>query len=685
MAILTLTFVPAELPITDKGINIGIEASGVPLSLSTEEFVELRTRKGESTAGVLDVMIDIVSNFVIAWNLDYRNTGGLDSSIATVTQTNVVTITFSNPSWQIITVTGDAITDGNITFVISNPIPQDEASVGIVDYEAFVGDPCEDALANVEATGGNDLYNVYLKPDNTLVQSAVASPFQIQGARGGIDEYRITDTTGFLIGNITVEGPWQLNLSSKFLTLIITNLSGGTTVSISIVFRHEDILPYTYSLTGVVYQSSNVFTGLAPATYTLYVKDAFGCIATTTFIVDGVTTITETIFKISEVNALRFAQIEENVKKNHKNTLSCFELKKLTNPFFHRYLSTDPVITQFKTNAQYINVYAIEQDGSQTAILPVKMTDNIGLDANSTSTYFDLGEGRSAIYFGVVDILDPITDALIETTDFGFTLPEWANTVDNFVTIEGIGQVPIDSIGFSEFYNSFVLEFDIAYTGVPVERKLSATYNLQPYEIYEATADMSVLPELFNIIIEVGADVDNIDFQFISEKIKRVTDSDKLIEIFYSDDENKGDMVYQTGIVHKMLLEGAIDYVGESKTEGYDGETEFFVTDNTVYDSQKFVFYRLSSEMAHKMRLVITHLYLQINGLNYKISEIPEIKTDINNNSKTFSITLKRGGEQFLTDAQEIIEVGEQPTAEKQAIVGAIEASAGKSLILYTK
>ena len=30
------------------------------------------------------------------------------------------------------------------------------------------------------------------------------------------------------------------------------------------------------------------------------------------------------------------------------------------------------------------------------------MTDNIGLDALSTSTYFDLGEGRSAIYFGEV-------------------------------------------------------------------------------------------------------------------------------------------------------------------------------------------------------------------------------------------------------------------------------------------
>ncbi len=687
MATVTLTFVEAQLPITSKLLTINVEAGGVPVAPFQEFFTTLRVANAQVTAPIDELDADVVAaNFIIAWNLDYRNSGGTNNAVAIIgASLNEVIINFVNPSWQVISVSGTAISSGNITSAEVNPAAEDDASVSIIDYEADPANRCEQALANVEAAGGNDLYNVYLKPSMTLVASAVASPFQLDVFRGDNREFRVTDTTGFFIGEITSEAPWILSLDSKFLTLTITNLSSGTTVNISIVFRNNDILPYTYSLTGVVYQSENVFTGLSPDTYTLYVKDAFGCIKTTTFIVDGVTEITETILRISEINALRFALIEEDAKKNHKNTLSCFELKRLTYPFYHRYLSTDPIVTQFKTNAQYINVYALEKDGTQTAILPLKMTDNIGIDAKSTSTYFDLGEERSAIYFGVVDILNPLTDAVIETTDFGFTLPEWANTVGNYVTIEGIGQVPIDSIGYSEFYDSFVLEFDIAYTGAPVERKLAAIYNKQPYEVYEATADMSLMPELFNIIIEVGADVDNIDFQYISEKIKSVTDSDRLLEIFYSDDENKGDMVYQTDIVHKMLLEGAVDYIGESETEGYNGNTDFFVTDNTVYDSQRFTFYRLSSEMVHKLRLVVTHLYLQINGLNYKIAEIPDIKTNINNNSKTFSITLKRGGEQFLTDSQEIIEVGERATANKQAIAGAIEASQGKSLILYTK
>ena len=77
-----------------------------------------------------------------------------------------------------------ALIDGNITYVISNPVIQDDASVSIVDYEAHVSDPCEKALANIEASGGDDFYNVYLKPSMTLVQTAVASPFQILEDRG---------------------------------------------------------------------------------------------------------------------------------------------------------------------------------------------------------------------------------------------------------------------------------------------------------------------------------------------------------------------------------------------------------------------------------------------------------------------------------------------------------------------
>lgn len=54
-----------------------------------------------------------------------------------------------------------------------------------------------------------------------------------------------------------------------------------------------------YSIDGVTYSASNSFTGLAPNTYTVYVKDAAGCIKTTTVTVDNASGLTLTLSAVS--------------------------------------------------------------------------------------------------------------------------------------------------------------------------------------------------------------------------------------------------------------------------------------------------------------------------------------------------------------------------------------------------
>ncbi|MBL0147097.1 MAG: hypothetical protein IPP48_16675 [Chitinophagaceae bacterium] len=41
-------------------------------------------------------------------------------------------------------------------------------------------------------------------------------------------------------------------------------------------------MPLVYSIDGITYQTSGIFINVAPATYTVYVKDAANCIATQT-------------------------------------------------------------------------------------------------------------------------------------------------------------------------------------------------------------------------------------------------------------------------------------------------------------------------------------------------------------------------------------------------------------------
>jgi len=652
--------------------------TGVGISSLFETFVNLRQGSGQvttpNTGGGLDVFM-AAEEFNTAWNLDYKNFGSTNNLVASYSL-DTVTITLINDTWQFDSVLGTLIDNLKVSTVINNDAIVAPKSAQLDSITADIANPCLNAIANISAEGGTGVYNIRVNEDTVF--SGLSSPMQLNLPRGSFNLIIITDNGGNTIGSLFLKPPRKF-IPTDF-DLKVENFTGGATLSINLKYISSYLLPATFSLDNITFQESNVFTGLPDGTYTVYVKDALGCVSSKPIFIDGYTDLTETVFTISAINAIHFAKVEEG-KKNLRNTLSCNELKRLTYPFYHRFLIDDVITTQLKTNAAYLNIYTIDSEGTTNVLSAVQKSNNTNLKAKSTATYFSLGGGRSAIRFGLVDILDYTTETVIEQADFGFSLPEWANQEGKYVTISGLGQVKIDSISYSDTYDSFILEFNIAYIGFPQTRKVSAVYNLQPYELFEFTTSMATNPDLFQVVIEAGLDLDNIAFTYISEKIKQVSDNENLFKIVYSDDENKGDMVYQTGIQHLIRLEGQTDYAGEQNTEGYDGDTEFYSTENSVYSSERFYFPRLSTNIAHKLRLVTAHKLLNINGIYYKIAETPEIKTDINNNSKSFSVLLKSGGSEFLSKNQEII----SGSTESELGVGAIEASQGKSLILWTK
>jgi hypothetical protein len=670
-----LTFLSA--PIAEENISISID-TGTGIYSLTETFKSIRSRAYEVSIAQPDENPNVernraALNYLSAWNLDYKNYGS-NSNLTATTSDNTVTITLNNTAWQFTDVVGTAINSGAVSFTITNGTRENPKAVSFTNFEASTN-VCSDAKANLTATGGTESFKVYV--NNVLTLNGVAAPFQLTNARGSVKTIRVTDSLDALIGELTLRTPRKF--IEEDISIEVDNLESGATVSIDTKYISNDILPLTYSLDGTTYKSENIYSGLANDSYTLYVKDAFGCVTTKDFVVDGQTSLAKTVFTISDVNALRFAKFEEG-KKNHLNTLSCNELRSLSQTYFHRYTLDDVISTQFKTNAQYINAYTLDREGATNALSVVKHTTNIGNRAKSTCTLFNYEIGKTGVYFGAVDMVDYDTNAVLSQTDFGFTLPEWANTVGQYVNVEGIGEVKIDDIGYSEFYDAFVLVLKFGLTETSSSR-ISATYNIQPYEVYQFDVAMSLQPEVFNVVIEVGSDAQNISHTYISEKIKRVVDSDRLFEISYWDSSNKGDMVYQTGIVHKLRLEGMTDYLGEQDTEGYNGDTEYYVTDNSIYNTQRFYFPRLSNEMAHKLRMVVAHEKLIINGVSFKLSEAPEVSGDINNNFKTFSVTLKQGGDAFLESKDEII----NGSADNEALSGAVEASRGKALLLWTK
>ena len=670
---LTMTFGGGSNVLIDTDLTVKVNIGGSQVIKRLESFKTSRTNSRTVAVPNPYSDNDVTKNYSDAWNIDHQYYSG-ESILPATYSGNVVTISLLNSDWQFDSVIGTAIDNLSVSFSINNDAPTVAKKLTINGYSKSVGNECTKCLVELLCEGGTSPYNVYI--NNTLQLSNQTSPISATIDRANSSNIRVTDSANVLIGNETSFA--NRKVETNDITTKVTNSSSGSTINVSVSFISADVSPYQYSLDATNYQTSNVFTGQAPGTYTIYVKDNFDCVASRQVVVDGTTTVTETVFDISEINALRFAKYDIG-KKNQKNTLSNNELRLTSYTYFQKYLENDVITTQFKTNAQYINCFYLDKNNAVTQLSEIKKTNNIGLKQKSTSTYFNLENGKSGIYFGVVNLLDYDTEAFVETVNYGFALPQWANTKGSLVNIDGIGQVPINNIVYSETYNSFVLEFNISYTGSAITDKIiSAEYNLQPYEIYEF--DTTVIKDC-NVIIEVGTASDNINFTYISECIKMVEDSKFLFDITYWDDENKGNMNYQTNIKHKLRLNGYQDDIGEQETEGYNGDKEFYVTDNVVYDVQKFTFKQLSSQMANKLRLVIAHKYLLINGLYYKLSEAPEVSGDGNYNLKTFSVSLKQGGERFLTDEQENI----TNTSDGEGIRIALASAQGKGILSWTK
>lgn len=70
------------------------------------------------------------------------------------------------------------------------------------------------------------------------------------------------------------------NAAGLALTISSISSSCATVNGVLTVNATGGTAPLQYSLNGVVYQLSNVFSGLAPGSYTVYVRDANGCVVT---------------------------------------------------------------------------------------------------------------------------------------------------------------------------------------------------------------------------------------------------------------------------------------------------------------------------------------------------------------------------------------------------------------------
>ena len=381
---------------------------GIPTTYAhVFNWVNIRSSSGQVTKGTPTINVGerTAMNFVTAFNLD---TGGQ----YTVTRTlNQVTIVAQNIYGFIEFYVNGIFESYNnhpsIVFEINNGNSAPFSITSMV-YSQSAANSCSnvDVVVTTSELATEILSPVFINPN-------VNNPFTINLLRGQTLALQLKNANGNIINEL-IETPALLNASN--FDLQINNSPFGA--SILIGNTNSDQLILQYSLDNVVWQSSNEFYGLATGSYILYIKDQLGCSTSKAFSVDEFG-IQSPYFYISKANSFRFAnRITWGDSENYKtdeNTLSCEVDVELAYKETQQFQSADIITTQFKSN--YLNKVAsvIKSDGTILNIPIVQKTNNIGLKDKRDARKYNIGGGKTGIYFVSGNIYDYNTNAIINS------------------------------------------------------------------------------------------------------------------------------------------------------------------------------------------------------------------------------------------------------------------------------
>lgn len=444
------------------------------------------------------------------------------------------------------------------------------------------------------------------------------NPFLFSWPRGQSITIKVKNASG----NIATKYLSTPGLLSDDISLQINPSPFGTTVIATL--QYDNLLIVGYSLDGITYQESNVFSGLASGDYTIYWRDQFGCVKNRNFHVDSLG-INSPFFHISKSNSLRFAQrIEWGDAGNYKtdeNTLSHEVDVKMPYCEIQQFQSSDVVKTQFKSNYAERIVKVINEDSSEDNIPIQQMTSNIGITDRRDARKFNAGNGKTGVYFTSGNTFDFITGAITGTYSLNGALPEWA-TQGNYFGIsnqDGTGLLwfLIEEVFYDEVRNADVIIIDQIYTGVDSIVNVRSQYNRFNYEIFEFEIDMvNYLNKKIQVSIE-NNDLNFTDLKHLSEKIDVKVRHKETFEIRYWNSTNT-DIVYATGI------QGILRFPFTKQNGKVDEENETYKTDTSakllksaLYEVDEFVFEPVTKEIWRKLSQALSHDTVFIDGVGY--------------------------------------------------------------------
>jgi len=549
-----------------------------------------------------------VSDFYrTAFNLDFNSSGlytveSIRGDIGSGLGTVIITANFSGVEFN------DESASADVTFIIENEPALPDFNITNVSFSQSSSTPCQNIKVNVttDHLAAKVISPVSINPNTN-------NPFSFDWLRGDTVNLVIEDSNGQHVSQ-SLALPSLLNASNFVIN--VNNSPNGATVVIENI--NTSGLNLEYSLDNLTWQTLNTFSGLDVGNFTLYVKDQLGCSFSKAFSVSEFG-IQVPYFYISKANAIRYAnRITWGDSANYKtdeNTLSYEVDVDVPYKEVQQFQSADIVPTQFKSNYSNIVAKIIKEDLSEVTIPIEKKTSNIGIKDKRDARKYNLGDGRTGIYFLSGNTYNYDTNAVSGTYSLNGNLPEWA-IIGNYIIV-GTSWFLIEEIAFDETKSADVVIFSQSYTGPEINLVVGSIFNRFNYEVYEYYIDMvDYIDQHFSVQL-VNSDPNFTTITHLSEEIWCKVKHEDVVEIKYRNTTNT-DVLYATGIEFKVRVPLTIQKgVPDEDSEIHKTDTDTILLTADLYEGDQFVFEPTTKEIWKKNMIALSHEKVWVNGVGY--------------------------------------------------------------------
>ena len=559
---------------------------------------------------------DISSRFIAYFNLDYN---GLNIFTVNYINSSVVEIVSNSEifKFQNLTITG------NIEAIIQNntsSLPFEVVSSSIDTFESI---PCESFEVNISTSTNIVTYTL-----DRLTTPLNSTTLSIPYPRGSEFKIILTDAQGKQINfptqtnaDINKAGPFNdylfvEKLLSSNITIQTNTLINGTTVNIYV--SNANSLNKQYSLDGLNWSTSSIFTGQSEGDYTLYVKDQYGCQVTKDFTISGVSKL-KPYFSISKANAFNFIKIEEpngeNIFENQNNTFNGGCVSSLNYTIPQPFNKKDKPVLQIKTNYQELSLFLRTESGSESELGLQKLTSNLDRFLALDSIIYKHASGNLAMYFNSGNKYDELGSVIGEYSLYG-NLPDFAKK-GNFVTVGQLGTFEISTVTIDSEENKKIILFNTPYIGEKTTVKATSIYNLLNYEVYEYYFNFNFLNEGMYDLIVKATPLNEAEEIYLSETFDLRNNHLNTLHIeYYNKTSNNRSIFYKFGI--KNVLRVLV-----SETESYFlEENEINVNDDNVQSiksflnkGNKYLFEDLTTNQMETLAIALSSESVIINGV----------------------------------------------------------------------